>query len=647
MIHPLPYVVGVFNPEDKEVVRRLLKHRGIECSDYREHQPRRAEYMMTPAQSKEVLKLDKVSFVNYAEKLKRKMICSNADLLTMAPLYRYSTPVKCYRDNTLPPFLPDGGENWATGWHLPRIMSALDPYKGTDDTVLSRIPQGYTGKNVDIIVGDEGCYAGHVTFQNNVASDTKPAGYVGGNPLPGNGTCDILDIVLDGPYYIDPEWFDADPSSLLETRWDGTSVPTELAAKEWWSDSTKRSPSFSGFPEIEIPSGYSRQWSYGLGLDSPPPNPNGDHGTQCASLAYGLHHGAAYNANKWVLNHYGNNGAGPSLGFDLVHWFHTMKPNNNPTVLSSSWGFQNDQVASFGKLVFLGEDLGGFDLEEVSPDVFAWVSAEDGVTQSKFLFQNGASFQTNFGPHETEDAAVDMVDAGVIWLVSAGNGSQMMCDPEDPHFSDTYAWYGSLTSQEPWNVTLGFWGDVTWTGYLNRGSSPQCSFYRDSQGIPTKRAGILIGVTDREHTPDGDEWLANYSTRGSAVSVYAPGDDTLAAGKDTGFLGEANKFYIKETAPNKTNEDFSVVFNGTSSACPIAAGLVALWLEQDPTLTQDGVRAILENETPESVQFYTGDAGDGTETITDHTSDRWLDVDDLRGGKPRLLYNVKGYEELT
>jgi len=48
MIKPIPYVVGVYLPEDKDTVRRLLKHQGIECVDYREHQPTRAEYLMTP-----------------------------------------------------------------------------------------------------------------------------------------------------------------------------------------------------------------------------------------------------------------------------------------------------------------------------------------------------------------------------------------------------------------------------------------------------------------------------------------------------------------------------------------------------------------------------------------------------------------------
>ena len=41
------------------------------------------------------------------------------------------------------------------------------------------------------------------------------------------GTCDLLDLTLDAPYYLDPDFFDANPLSRLMERWDGTTVPTE------------------------------------------------------------------------------------------------------------------------------------------------------------------------------------------------------------------------------------------------------------------------------------------------------------------------------------------------------------------------------------------------------------------------------------
>ena len=44
----------------------------------------------------------------------------------------------------------------------------------------------------------------------NGLNAVNPDDYTGGNVLPGNGYCDVLDVILDGPYYIDPDWFNAD-----------------------------------------------------------------------------------------------------------------------------------------------------------------------------------------------------------------------------------------------------------------------------------------------------------------------------------------------------------------------------------------------------------------------------------------------------
>ena len=57
------------------------------------------------------------------------------------------------------------------------------------------------------------------------------------------GICELLDLVLDAPYYIDKEWFEADRNELM-TRWDGTKVPVESVARSWWSNSSNRSAAF-------------------------------------------------------------------------------------------------------------------------------------------------------------------------------------------------------------------------------------------------------------------------------------------------------------------------------------------------------------------------------------------------------------------
>ena len=42
------------------------------------------------------------------------------------------------------------------------------------------------------------------------------------------------------------------------TRWDGTTVPVESVAREWWSDSTKRSATFASVGTLTVPSSYTR-----------------------------------------------------------------------------------------------------------------------------------------------------------------------------------------------------------------------------------------------------------------------------------------------------------------------------------------------------------------------------------------------------
>ena len=67
--------------------------------------------------------------------------------------------------------------------------------------------------------------------------------------------CDLLDLVLDAPYYLDSAWFEASPSTRLTTRWDGTKVPVESVAKEWWSDASKRSAAYASIGTVTPDSG--------------------------------------------------------------------------------------------------------------------------------------------------------------------------------------------------------------------------------------------------------------------------------------------------------------------------------------------------------------------------------------------------------
>ena len=253
----------------------------------------------------------------------------------------------------------------------------VEPDRELDHQILERdIYQLGDGTGVDAIVNDDGFFIAHPEFVN---CSTDPVGYQTGNVLTWSGisstpgTCGVLDVVLDAPYYIDPAFFDNNPS-LLTQRWDGTTVPIESAARSWWSDSTQRSAGFSTIGTVSgISTSYTR--AYCNGTNNAKPTNNSNHGTQCAGQVFGKNYGVAYNCNKWVLNGIGNGNVGINGGiFDVQKLFHLYKPNydrhsanngnqqnpdKNPTLSANSWGYRSDSHDNGGYYWYRPEVIDG------------------------------------------------------------------------------------------------------------------------------------------------------------------------------------------------------------------------------------------------------------------------------------------------
>ena len=351
------YVVGVTDPAVWDRVHEALTQDGslldnipsqaIQCTDEMDHSPTRATYLMTDEEADMVRKCTDVLFVDLDKSKYPEEYPPRPEELATMPA-RWTTPVKNYKQVSSMPTSVTLADANRSGYQLLRCAQYENPWQGRPSTTIieNTIFRTTTGRHIDLIVGDDGCWFGHDEFQNNITGGAElPSDYVGGNPLPGNGTCDLLDVVLEGPYYIDPAWFNADPANRLTTRWDGTIVPVESVAKEWWGNSTQRSPQFAGAGTVAVPSVYTRANCNGsntaLSVD-------GQHGTPCCGQAYGRTQGWAYNANKWFIDAYGNNGFGinVNLYFDVMKIFHLNKPINplygtrDPTVSSNSWGFR-------------------------------------------------------------------------------------------------------------------------------------------------------------------------------------------------------------------------------------------------------------------------------------------------------------------
>ena len=120
--------------------------------------------------------------------------------------------------------------------------------------------------------------------------------------IQGNDESRVRDIVLDGPYYIDPSYFTSNGHTY--TKPDGRTGITTASAHAWWENSSNRSGSFSSVGTVTIDDNYTVARSIGIGGSAH--SFTSGHGTGCAGLAAGKNFGLAFEANIWNINIFGD-----------------------------------------------------------------------------------------------------------------------------------------------------------------------------------------------------------------------------------------------------------------------------------------------------------------------------------------------------
>lgn len=615
--------------------------RSVECVDEQLHSPTRGTYLLTEEEAESLQNDPRVKFINidykkYPETYKPP----KNEIQSIRPelLSRYSSAVKNYREfevsNTLA-VTPNSTDVNRTGYQLYRCQQKLDPWVDgslADNAVVStNISQYGTGKHIDVIVADEGMWIGHPEFQRNTVirgtstPTEKPNSYVGGNVLPGNGTCDVLDLVLDAPYYIDPEWFDANPAARLTTRWDGTRVPVESVARAWWSNSSQRSTKYANAGTVSITSFYTRT-NTGGSNSAQPSGFDGEHGTPCGALTFGRTQGWAYNANKWTLDLYGDYGVGIEEGFDVQKIFHQLKPinplfgNKNPTISSNSWGYRSNKDP-FGSNRYY--------THRSSSNVL--YTSETGISWLSHMGQTGDAgrWKSEMKTNSLTTALDELIQAGVIFVGAAGNSNQKQVNSDHPDFNNyiTSTNGGSLLNSTFFEFGIAVYGTTNRRGFPQQGG-----MYDDNSGKRIYPV-INIGALDDDYKTS-KEAKVNYSDRGNSIDVYAPADGTLAANRSYSNLGLRPDSYSGFTYAGGLAYD--TAFSGTSAACPVAAGFLATVLEHNRDWTWQDVKDYLRSlDVQDASDFYYG-----TESTTPTTSN-WLDYESLEGGDARVLYQGK------
>jgi len=626
------YAVSTTTSEAWEQVHNVLTQdgslddnipsRAVECTDLKEHSPTRAVYLMTDEEAAQLSSHPDIKYVhlNYADY--PELYPPKPDELHCNP-NRYSSTVKNYRNfSGLLPATPDSTDANRAGYQLLRTAQYANPWAANSATLINdTIPNTNTGVDVDLIVGDEGCWFGHVEFQRN-STGGGPSDYVGGNKLPGNGTCDLLDVVLEGPYYIDPDWFNASPGTRLTTRWDGTTVPVESVARAWWTTASQRSSQFAAVGTVAVPGTYTRANCNGSNT-AETPGDEGQHGTACSGLAYGRTFGWAYNANKWVIDAYGDFGFGLNLDlyFDVVKIFHQNKPINpahgtrDPTVSSNSWGYRAT-IPSTGRYYFRAGTSGSGSVSYSSKPAFLASLGSAG---------DGDRAKGEMVPNFLTEAGDELIAAGVIFVVAAGNSNQKQVSSGSEDYNNY--WSGSsavaLTSATHTEFNATCYNTVS-----RRGFPQQIGKYTQSGQVIYP--AINIGALDDIYTAGGLERKVDYSDMGNEIDCYLPADGTLTSNQS--YSPEYARY---DSYPGATVTSYDCGFSGTSAACPVAAGLIATAMQTNRSWQWPDVRTWIQSMTVQDAStFYQGPDPDTA------TSTSWTDLNSLMGGTRRVAYNT-------
>ena len=566
------YLVIVNLPEDWEEVHNYIineneidgiPNRKIECKNDKVFSLRTSVYLMSNDEAQVLLTHPKVEDVKlnpekfpqpeslFSSKF-RKDVAFNKPRYTAAADSETTSHTNSVRSNWSHLFV--NGEQLSS------------PFQGVGITTSTKIDRditfSLTGRGVDAVIIDTGMSVLHPDF---IADD---------------GTYRVRDVILDGPYKVDPAAF----SGYTETiTIDGVNIGTraqEASARSWWSTTSVRSAAFQSLGTLSISSSYTRIHAHSKNGSNAVSD---SHGTSCASQIGGKWHGLAFECNLWNIR-IALGGAGGLIGsstaLDACTIFHNAKKIAqdvaDPTLINNSYGGSSSTGNSNGTSYTINY-RGNTQTYTGSGSIYTIPTNSGGARcNASFTYHNGSSSQlaaySASGKYitsgtATSSAAESAIAAGCIVVASAGNNNQKLSDKDDVDFGN---WYNSSST------------------YINRVGGVQKGFSGDH--IRTKgtiRVGALDCAVEPVSVKQGSTAYkfrkVTYSSNGPMVNVWAPAEYTMAAAYASG------ENYAREDDSNY----YDKWFNGTSSAGPNACSVIALELQTNRKATQNDIHEFL------------------------------------------------------
>ena len=668
-----------------------IPNRKIECTNLKKTCNRIASYMISDAEAEQLKTHPKVIGVNLDEGYYEGTFKGFKTYLMSSPpsnkTPRYGVDVRISRDNSQSGYYSGTSTGWLrkTAAQIHRHENLVNAWKNqSDNNIITDDPEQFgDGTDVDVIVCDSAAWFGHIEFIKTGTGE--PTNFTGTNPLKSGfatsattGVCGVLDVILDGPYYIDPDFFEADASNRLEKRWDGTTVPVESVARAWWSNesTTYRSAKYvssnitggtatvgsnEDFGTISISSYYTRAAMNGSNTSLHSGQYDGSiasHGTPCMSQAYGKTHGWAYNANKWFISIIWATGAiGTNILYEVHKVFHDLKPNRssdntkNPTVSSNSWGsqqyFEDGEYAYWRtngdgtgeQTISITQSTGAVNLE--------WLDNFDDNRAEYYVdgeLYPARGYHARWIPptNSTMVEGASMLDSGVIWLGSSGNNNNQQVKGDHANYNNYVSTSNSTTLSTA----------ESYSYMVNRVSNPNCiGCVRNYNGggVDVYRT-FNVGALDDDQVSNGDgtyyEQKATYSNMGNAVDFYTIGDASIGAkgggsstsyGRNDSSYRIDSNYNIVSSGGTLSLTSYDRFFNGTSSACPVGAGLFATKLQYKRDWLWSNLKTWLETKVTD--QSSDADFFQGTEATT-ATSSNWNSTRNLQGGARKILWDA-------
>ena len=612
------YTLAVTSPEYWNTIHNALivdsnedgiPDRKVTCSDTKEHSPTRGTYWLTEEEATGISTHPQVKWIEL----------SPTDHPYSYPdpepdTKRFRKNVKIYRNLSTSAFSisATSAEENRTNWATKRVGVTTNGKSwpnvtGNAAVINDDLSFSLTGKNVDVIIHDSGILQYHPEFLDDA------------------GKSRVRDIVLDGPYYIDPSYFTS--NGYTYTKPDGRTGITTTSAHAWWENSSNRSGAFSSVGTVAIPGNYNVANSLGIGGTSH--TMTSSHGTGCAGLSAGKNFGIAFESNIWNMSAISSpTSMGIEASYDLMKIFHQNKPINtatgrkNPTVVNGSWGY------------FAGFNSGttvNYSFKGSTGNFTGYASNSTGVQAMAYGLNSGSvynrQFATSSRSNSTETAGDEMVNAGVIYVTSAGNSNQRLgLGLSDPHLNDY------LTTLNGADTRAGVPGaNVSGTvpsGHRNYIHPANIGYNTTTDYHPA----VCVGAMDDYIESNYQERKASYSNNGPGVDVWAPADETLSAGMraaDGDQLGTEINF-------SRYNSDFvDRYFNGTSAASPVVAGVVALFLQSKPSATSSEVKDFIRTQASQMLP----NSEWANPYPTDNNAEYWRDSFNNRGAANRVIYD--------